>query len=231
MMSENRQEYFVTACLRILGRPLRTHRMLECISSQTRNGVEVLLMGDGCPHFAEMIRTGFFKTWKQNYEARGNRVTCINQFAPGDDWGASVTNIGIAIATGRFFLFLDNDDVIQANHFQDYYQSIARFDGDGRGNIDFVYNRTFVLNGGTGAEWVMDPKLEHGMVGHGSLIVRTAFLKKMPPHEKMYGQDWKLITDMLAAGAKAEKGVTLGEPTYRVMSIPGKSEPGFENDK
>jgi len=222
----NTKQPLVTACLRSFGRPLRTKRMLECISAQTFINFELLFMGDGCQQFAELIKTEWFKRWTENFKLKGNRVYYFNQPNSSKDWGAKVTNIAIKIATGQYFVFLDNDDKILPEHIQFYYRSITGFERSPDTKADFVYNPTLVYNGGN--TWIMEPQLKEGSVGHGSLIVNTEFLKKMPPHEAVYGQDWKLIENMARMG-QGQKGA-IAFPTYHVMSLPGKTEPGMEND-
>lgn len=216
----------VTACLRSYGRPLRTRRMLECIFAQNFTNFEVLFMADGCPHFNAIVQQDWFKEAEQQFKIRGNRIYSFNAAAPGKDWGAKVTNTAIKMATGKYFIFLDNDDKILPEHVQYYYNSIAMYERGGA-PVDFVYNKMMIFNGGH--QWVMEPELKSGSVGHGSLIVCTEFLKTMPPHQPVYGQDWLLIQDMMKAGC-GEKGNILF-PTYYVMSNRNQPEPGMENDK
>lgn len=213
----------VTACLRSYGRPLRTRRMLECIFNQNFSGFEVLYMSDGCPHYDSIVKSDWFKEGEQKLRLNGNRIYSFNAASPGNDWGAKVTNTAIKMAMGKYFVFLDNDDKILPEHLQHYYSSISMHEKQG---IDFVYNKMMIWN--AGHKWVMEPKLEHGSVGHGSLIVRTGFLKIMPPHQPVYGQDWLLIQEMMKTG-RSEKGNILF-PTYYVMSNRNQPEPGMEND-
>lgn len=216
----------VTACLRAYGRPIRTRRMLECIFNQNFSGFELLYMSDGCPHYDSIIRSDWFKKGEQKLKLNGNRIYSFNAASPGNDWGAKVTNMAIKMAMGKHFVFLDNDDTILPEHLQYYYSSISIHE---RRGIDFVYNKMMIWNAGN--KWVMEPKLEYGSVGHGSLIIRTEFLKTMAiAHQPVYGQDWLLIQDMIKAGGRSEKGNILF-PTYYVMSNRNQPEPGMENDK
>ncbi len=215
----------LSACLRSFGRPLRTRRMLDCIAKQTMTNWELLFMGDGCNVFKQITQSQYFKDFNAEMRSKGNSIYFFNAINNHADWGAYITNMAIKLATGKNFLFLDNDDQIRPEHFQFYTNSIEgirHFDKP----VDFVYNKTAVHNGGN--PWVMDPELKEGSVGHGSLIVNTKFLQQMPKHENKYGQDWTLIQHMMKDGIAA-KGTT-PFPTYHVMSLPNMPEPGFEND-
>lgn len=218
----------VSACLRSYGRPVRTKRMLECILNQNFSNFELLFMGDNCPVFSIITKSDWFKNWQEEFRKKGNQVYFFNalQSTPKvNDWGARITNIAIKMAVGKYFLFLDNDDIIHNEHILHYYNSIAYYERN-MPKADFVYNKMLIYNAGNC--WEMDAKLEFGSVGHGSIIVDTEFLKKMPPHEPVYGQDWILIQNMMASG-HGEKG-KLPFPTYKVMSNPNQAEPGMESD-
>lgn len=211
----------LTLCLRSFGRPLRTRRMLECIQAQTMNNIELLFWGDACPVFQDIIRSDWFSSWKSEFQRKGNHLFYMNNAIGGRDFGAKILNSARHISRAPYFCILDNDDKIMPEYAQFSYESIVR------SGCDFVYNTTYVLNGGN--HWLRTPEIKHGSIGHNELIIRTEFLRKMPPEEKGYDQDWKLIQNMVAAGAKHQKGNALF-PVYYVMSTPGQIEPGFEND-
>jgi hypothetical protein len=213
----------VTVCYRIKGRPQRTRRMFECLGAQTFEGFELLAIGDNCPEYQKLLRSSWFDSWKNDFYRRKNylfAMNCIREHMP--DWGAKVTNIAIKIARGKYFMFIDNDDKILPCHVEHYYKSIA---GTG---YDFVANPTEVCVDPDNP-WIRHPQWRYGGVGHGELIVNTKFLRQMQSHQPVYGQDWKLIEEMLQKG----KG-GIGQPpfpTYIVMSNPNKIETGYENDK
>lgn len=211
----------VTVVLRSFGRPLRTRRMLECINAQTVNNFELIFIGDACPSFRELIKSDWFDLWKSNFQRKGNHLFYMNNAIGGRDYGAKITNQAIKLARGHYFMFLDNDDMITPEHIEFYYKSIIRT------GADFVYNPV-VVNGPDGL-WRRVLDLRSGCVGHAELIVKTEFLRKMPPHAPMYGQDWLLVLDMMAVGTEYLKG-SPPFPTYKVMSTDKYKEPQFEND-
>lgn len=213
----------VSLILRSYGRPLRTKRMLDCIMAQTMTNFELVFMGDACPAFKELTRSDWFSEWCTDFNRKGNRVFWMNNVIGGRDYGAKVTNQAIrVIVRGAYTMFADNDDVIKPEHVEFYYKTIRKT------QLEFVYNP--VLVSGPDGPWQRHLELKRGCVGHAELIVKTEFLKKMPPHEKVYGQDWLLVENMMARTALYQKGDT-PFPTYVVMSSHNYQEPGFENDK
>lgn len=212
----------VSVILRSYGRPLRTKRMLDCIMQQTMINFELIFMGDACPAFKDLTSSQWFDNWCSEFRRKRNQVFWMNNAVGGRDFGAKITNQAIqVIVRGTYTMFLDNDDMIKPEHVQFYYDSIKKTSGD------FVYNRVLV-NGPEGL-WERHLELKRGCVGHAEIIVKTEFLKKMPPHEKVYGQDWLLIGNMMKVGTSG-RGIT-PFPTYCVMSNHNYQEPGFENDK
>jgi hypothetical protein len=223
--TENKQP-LVTAILRSYGRPRRTRRMLDDIFSQTFSNFELLFMGDGCSHFAHLTSSQWFKDWARDFRAKGNLVYWTNQNVSHNDWGAHITNAAIKISTGKYILFLDNDDHILPTHVQHYYNSI-----ESRSHHvprpDFAVNKMMIHNRGN--QFMLNAELKQGSAGHGSLVVRTDFLQQQPPHQPVYGQDWLLIEQMMKNG-HGVVGLT-PYPTYIVMSRPGSPEEGMEDDE
>jgi hypothetical protein len=212
----------VTAILRCYGRPRRTERMLRCIQEQDFTGrIELLMMGDACPVFRQIEHSAWFASWANEFRSKGHSLFALNQAIHGGHWGYRLSNFGIKLAKGRYTIFLDNDDQILPEHVRFYYESIAAYP------LDFVYNPTLVHNGGN--VWQRTPELRHGGIGHQELIIRSEFLKTMPPELPTYDHDWRLVENMLAAGARHQAG----RPqfvTHYIMSQPGKIEAGYEQD-
>jgi hypothetical protein len=212
---------FITIILRSYGRPVRTKRMLDCIQAQTLNNFELIFMGDACPVVQDIIKSSWFEQWRAEFKRKGNHLFYMNNAIGGRDWGAKVTNQAIKIARGHYTCFADNDDIIKPEHLEFYYKGILH------AKTDFVYCPV-VINGPDGF-WQRLLALRSGCVGHAEIVVKTEFLKQMPPHQPVYGQDWLLIEEMMKRGTYAE--VDPAFPTYCVMSTDKYQEPGMEEDK
>lgn len=203
----------LTVVLPCYGRPERTKRMIECFRQQTLSGWEAFIIGDGCPDFAKMIKQVWYNEFIKSMSQKGNKIHTINFERNSGGYGYQAINYAIGRATGEFFIFTGNDDVITTTHFEDYYSAIRNTD------FDFVYFNTWVhpLN------LMRMSQLMHGAIGHSELIIRTAFLKRMPPHDNQYGHDWRLIESMVSKSAKHCK-INNRNATYFVMSVKGKTK-------
>lgn len=211
------------------GRPTRTVRMLRCLAAQTMTNFELVLIGDACPIFQTLIESSWFKEWKYEFKRRGNHLFYMNLAKNRGGHGADAVNIAIGIARGKYFCWANNDDMLQPEHMQFYYFSISKYEKVGlcsyfNSRPDFVYNQT-LINSDDGFS-IRYPELKFGSCGHSELVVNTKFLQKMPAHEPVYGQDWKLIDNMQRAG-KGFRGDILF-PTYMVMSTPRYQEQGID---
>lgn len=208
------------------GRPARTRRMLECLGCQTKNNFELVLVGDGCLFFNQMTASEWFRQWRTKFTRAGNLINITSFSANRGGYGSIAINYAITIATGRYTCWANNDDMLQPEHVEFYYNSIACHENKatGKNPVSFVYNDT-MLNTGHGAA-KREPELKYGCVGHSELIVATAFLRSMPEHQPVYGQDWELIENMMTAGT-CMKGKT-PFPTYYIMSTPSYRETGID---
>lgn len=207
----------VTISLPCYLRPQRTIRAIECIMSQNISGWELLITGDCCPYFNKNEFTTFLDACKHQAAEKGNSIISDNNFQHSGNWGAEIRSFHIQEATGTWFIFMGNDDIIFDNHLKERLKFVEGT------NLDFAYFDTWVspYNAPRNAQ------LQFGMIGHSELICRTSFLKQMPPHSNQYGHDWELITNMVNAGGKHEKARGY-QPTYVVMSVPGNEEKGID---
>jgi GT2 family glycosyltransferase len=205
-------DYRITVSMPCYGRPIRTMRAIQCILNQTIPDYEALIVGDKCPNIQRIL---------DNIENLPEIGICpvessfvienLSQNYGG--WGYHITNMNIQRAKGDYFVFMANDDVIEPNHFEERLKYIEDSE------YDFVYFNTRVRPDGF---YTRIPQLELGRIGHSELIIRTEFLKKMPPHEAIYGHDWNLIDAMMKAGAKYR--YVDSTPTYVVMNMPHDQE-------
>jgi GT2 family glycosyltransferase len=207
----------ITISIPCYKRPQRTIRAIECIANQNIDGWEALIGGDCCPVLEEFINKGQFDETVKQCASRGNILDIINYKENKGCCGYSITNSNIQRAKGEYFVFYANDDVILPNHFENYLSAIEGTD------YDFMYFDSYV------EPYKSDriSELRYGGIGHSELIVRTSFLKKMPPHSANYGHDWELIQNMLNAGAKYAKAISRPQ-TYIVKSVPNNLEQGID---
>ena len=197
-------------------RPQRTMRSIECISNQTINGWEALIVGDGCSFLSEILPTDALDPYYAKAEEGGNILKVENLNTNMGGYGYHIINLNIERAKGEYFMFYANDDIILPNHFENYLSAIEGTD------YDFVYFNSSILG-----EFTRYSGLNFGQIGHSELIIRTDFLKKMPKHTDEYGHDWDLIQNMINAGAKHRKADDT-PPTYIVKSIANKREQNID---
>jgi hypothetical protein len=175
---------------------MRTRRALANILAQTVSDWQAFMIGDNCPDFQRMIEENLFND---------TRIIAFNTPTRHEGCGYWATNYAIQNATGNYFLFFANDDIISPCHMKTYLDQIEGTD------FDFVYCDYLAFGK------LMKTKLKYSRIGHSALIVRTDFLQQMPLHSPRYGHDFDLITNMVKAGAKYRKADRI-IPTYYVMS-------------
>lgn len=200
----------VSISLPCFGRPARTRRAIECIGNQTINNWEALIIGDGCPVFQEILESQWYKDWVVDMECAGNRVVTKNLDTNHGGFGYHITNLNIQNATGEYFVFFANDDVILPNHLEHYLKYIEGT------SFDFVYYNSYISPKAQ-LRW---SNMGFGGVGHSELIIRTDFLKTLPPHQPTYGHDWSLI-EAMTANTRMYKKAESTDHTYIVQHVPG----------
>jgi glycosyltransferase involved in cell wall biosynthesis len=193
-------------------RPQRTLRILDCILSQSFYPYHCMFISDGCDSFHSQLSNGMFN---RSYDNR-NKIEFIELDKHYGGWGYKARETGIDSSDSEYTIFVDNDDFILPNHFENYYNAIANTD------FDFVYLNSFVEPNNC----IRHAELSYGSIGHSELIIKTSFLKKIPKPKDSYGHDFDLVMDMINAGAKHSK--SFNNPTYIVKSIPNKIEPNID---
>jgi glycosyltransferase involved in cell wall biosynthesis len=199
----------VTISLPCFGRPARTRRAIECISNQTINNWEALIIGDGCSVFQEILESDWYVNWIADMEAAGNKVVTKNLERNFGGFGFHITNLNIQNATGEYFVFYANDDVILPNHLEHYLKYIEGT------SFDFVYYNSYISPKAQ-LRW---SNMGFGGVGHSELIIRTDFLKTLPAHQPGYGHDWSLI-EAMTSRTKMYKKAESAAHTYDVRHLP-----------
>lgn len=195
------------------GRPERTKRIIECIGKQSINEWEALIVGDCCPDFQKLLESEWYQDWIKEVESRGNKVISYNLPTHNGGHGYHITNQNIQSATGKYFIFVDNDDYITPGHCEHYLRHIENTP------FNFIWFNVLVVPNNNSVRW---SHLKFGQIGHAELIIKTDFLKTMPPHGPEYGHDWALIENMKNAAGMYKKAEST-QCTYHVMSIPGST--------
>lgn len=197
----------VTISITCFGRPERTKRAIECILRQDINGWEAFIMGDCCPDFQKLIDSGYLENIKQEQEKKGNIIHYFNAKTNGGGCGYTLINHALQTASGKYFLFYSNDDIILPNHMSNYLEI------ENQPELDFMYFNTWVDPRNS----IRDTKLVGGSIGHSEIIVKTELAKRITPHNPNYGHDWDFIEEMSRLG-NGSKSIS-ENLTYKVMSI------------
>jgi hypothetical protein len=209
--------YSLSICLPCNGRPERTLRILDQIKKQTINNWELFAIGDCCSFFQTFIDNGYLEAFKKDVESKGNKVIYQNLDRNYGGYGYYIRNHVKNVATGKYLIYVDNDDFILENHFSNYLSEIENTD------YDMVYFDSYVepLN-----EFRIT-ELNIGKIGHSEIILKTSFLRNIKDHTPDYEHDWVLINNIIKAGAKIKK-IEKKEITYIVKSIYAIRESGID---
>jgi glycosyltransferase involved in cell wall biosynthesis len=174
------------------GRPQRTRRAIESIKGQTVQDFEAFVFWDKCPLYDPSPIEG------------DPRFTYGNMPINSGYCGYQLLNLGISLATSPYFVFLDNDNFLESNHFESYLGEIEGTD------YDFVYFDMLVR----GTRW--ETKLAYSRIDQGAVIVRTDVLKDIPAQSPLYWKDWEMVQHLLAKRCKHKKSKNF--PTYHMMT-------------
>jgi len=197
----------ITLSIACYGRPERTKRSIQCILDQDINGWEAFIMGDCCPEFQKLIDSGYLQSIKEEQEKKGNIIHFFNAEQNGGGCGYKLINYAIQNATGKYFVFFANDDVILKNHFSNYLE-IENTD------LDYMFFDSWI----DPISKARDSRLAPSVIGHSEIILKTELAKKLPEHSAQYGHDWEFIYAMSKQG-KGEKSKSQIH-SYRVMHVP-----------
>lgn len=211
-MKKLKKQYKITVVMPCFGRPARTRRAIESILHQSITGWEAFIIGDGCPYFQELIDSGAANQYKDIAESNGNLLHIFNLEKQRGGYGYWILNYALKNATGEYFIFMGNDDIILFNHFEHYLSEIQGTD------LDLVYYNTFI----NPSNQIRISELKENHIGHSEIILRTEFAKKFK-HKKFYGHDWKFIESISNSTDKIKKAES-SEYSYMVMHVPGLEE-------
>ena len=199
--------YEISIVVPCWGRPLRTKRIIKSILNQTINNWEAFIIGDGCPHFQELIDSGEVDQYVKEAEKNGNKLHIFNLEKNYGGFGYKIVDYAIENSNSRYFIFAGNDDILYDNHFEHYLSEV--------GDSDLICYPTFV--GPT--KTIRIPKLECSGVGHSEIIVKTHLIKDYK-HSNNYGHDWGFIEYILKKTNNIKISNNINY-TYVVTHIPG----------
>jgi len=193
--------------------PIRTKRAIMSVVNQDTNGWQLLCLGDGCENFAELLHTKWFKELQAKAYLNGNEIVGLNTMHHGG-YGYHQRDLAKTMATGKWCIFVDNDDVVKPNHVS----ARLEFVESTKDEYDFVYFNTWLEP----INWFRDTTILQGKIGNSEVMYRTSFLKQLMPLSDIYGHDFLQIQEAVHKGARYRKIV--GEPTYIVKSLPDRKE-------
>jgi glycosyltransferase involved in cell wall biosynthesis len=198
-------------------RPQRTIRAIESVLAQDFIGAETLFMGDNCSLFQARLDDGTFAKYAEQAEAKGNKFVFKNLTERGNGWGHMARLEGIKLAEGEYICFLDNDDVLKPNHFENYYSFMKN-----NPDADAGYLNAYTV------PWKKERNsvLSQGGIGNAELIIKADILKKEYQPDAEYEHDWRLVKRMREKGYKFVKSKS--PATYMIMSIPNYRETNID---
>ena len=122
-------------------------KCIESILNQTLSEIEIILVNDGSTDNSGKII--------ENYAKKDNRIKVIHQ----QNSGPSVArNKGMSIAKGKYIGFVDSDDYIESNMYEELYNNANNK------SIEVAmcsYNEKYLYND---IEYVIKPKLDSNMI-------------------------------------------------------------------
>ena len=168
---------------------------------------EAFIMGDCCPDFQKLIDSGYLQSIKEEQEKKGNIIHFFNAKENGGGCGYKLINHAIQNATGKYFIFYANDDIILNNHFSNYLEIEST-------DLDYMFFNSWI----DPIDKTRVSKLVICEIGHSEIILTTELAKQLPEHSAIYGHDWEFINAMSNKG-KGEKSKN-NILSYRVMHVP-----------
>jgi len=171
-------------------------------------------MGDHCDSFEQnIINSKEYQNKFADARKRGAKIIVKNQKQHAGHSG-EIINHARQHATGKYFIFYDNDDVILPNHFENYINAIEKEQAD-MACISCKIETPFRQE-----VRQVKPPLCCGAVGHSEIIVTNLIQKKVPLHVPDYGHDWIFIQNILKSTCKIF--FSENKPSYIVRHIPGQ---------
>ncbi len=184
-------KFRATIVLVVYKAPQRTLRAIESCLNQNTTGIEIIVYGDCCPNLDELIKKGYFDNKIIEQQLKGNDLVILNNEQNYGGFGYMQRNRARDISRGEYTIYVDADDVILPNHVS------TRLEIAETGQYDLIGFDTWIE---PQINWKRDAQFEEGRIGHAEIVIRTDFLKKLPPQDSLYSHDWRMIHSAITAG-------------------------------
>ena len=79
--------------------------LLIIFLDQNINNWEAFIIGDGCPHFQQMINSGEVREFQKIAEKNGNILNCFNWEYNAGFWGYEQVNYAIEKTSAKYHIF------------------------------------------------------------------------------------------------------------------------------
>ena len=209
--------YRLAAIIPCYGRYERTKRIARQIAQQKNCNKEefvALFVGDGCKDFEFLMEENFFAELNDTSNVEIQAVNLKKHFG---GYGYVARNLAKELVDSQYFIFIDNDDEILLNHFDNYLSAIEGTD------YEMMYFNS-VVEPYAGLRYT---RLEQDRIGHAEIIVRGDVYKAIPNQTDKYGHDWEMIKSIIDRGGAISFAFN-HIPTYIVKGIPNKREVGID---
>lgn len=149
------------------------HSLARCINSlvdQGRTDIEILLINDGSSDNSHNICQAFIAQYPQ-----------IKYLRKENGGVSSARNAGLALAEGKYVLFVDSDDYVLPHYFQSIDSMLSRF------NCDFIQFSYCEINSESKKQFLRGPCITNSFDCYVSSICQTICQKTInSPWNKIY---------------------------------------------
>lgn len=187
-------------------------RLLNCFYYQTfSEPMEIWITGDKCPEFEKLLESKQLETYKELMMKKGHFVNCTNLTQHGGSYGYACVTYNQTMLSGKYVMWVGDDDFIDDNHVENYVNSIKEKDCDWMimptmehfdpNNLKIRHPEPLPYTGGN-AEWIM----------------KSSLLKCQPITNMCIGQDLNWAQELLHLNPKVDINKNTN-PTYHMFRI------------
>jgi glycosyltransferase involved in cell wall biosynthesis len=172
------------------GKDKKLIRAIKSVLSQTYQNFELIVVADGCDLTEFVI--------KHNFSDKRLRVVRVPRI---ELWSNTPRNTGIALARGKYIIYIDNDDKWGENH-------LKIIDDQMNNNENWLYFNDFRWNG---TEFI-ERQIDVALYGHcGTSNICHAARLKLKWEKAGYGHDYQFIQQL-----RKFEGKKISTPEYYV---------------